>query len=163
MATVRDEKGRFIPGHESLSIKGKRPNFHGNSGSFKKGEERLVNNQFAVGNKANKTSFKKGLIPWNKDKGVILDRNEIERHREEYKLWRKSCYERDNYTCQKTGVSGGRLVVHHLNNFAEFPELRTAIDNGITLSDQSHREFHKLYGRKNNTKKQIDEFVGGVL
>ena len=35
---------------------------------------------------------------------------------------------------KKTGISGGELVVHHINNFADFPELRTAIDNGITLS-----------------------------
>lgn len=66
---------------------------------------------------------------------------------------------RDNYTCQATGQWGGRLVVHHINNFADFPELRMSISNGITLSDSSHREFHKKYGRRNNTREQLQEFL----
>jgi len=37
--------------------------------------------------------------------------------------------------------------------------LRFAIDNGITLSEQSHKEFHKIYGKENNTKKQLKEFL----
>lgn len=159
----RDEFGKFIKGHKSFSKKGKRPNFHGNSGSFKKGEERLIGNKFAKGNKPNKTSFKKGLIPWNKGMGGIGKLNELQRKWQQYKLWRKSCFERDNYTCQKTGISGGRLVVHHINNFAERDDLRFAIDNGITLLEQIHRKFHKLYGRKNNTKEQIEYFLNSEI
>jgi len=37
------------------------------------------------------------------------------------------------------------MEVHHILNFSEHPELRFAIDNGITLSQKSHREFHKLH------------------
>jgi len=77
----------------------------------------------------------------------------------EYRLWRESVFARDNWTCQKYGTKGGKLVVHHIKNFAEFPELRFAIDNGITLSDKAHREFHKKYGIKNNTKEQLEEFL----
>ena len=60
---------------------------------------------------------------------------------------------------KKTGISGGELVVHHINNFADFPELRTAIDNGITLSKKAHQDFHKIYGVRNNTKEQLEEFL----
>jgi hypothetical protein len=155
---IRDNKGKFVKGHKSIVKGGKRPKFHGNLGSFKKGESAWNKNTKGI-MKQNKTSFKKGIVPWNKDKGIIGKLNELQRHREEYRLWRISCFERDNYTCQKTKVSGGRLVVHHINNFAEKIELRFAIDNGITLSDKSHREFHKLYGRKNNTLEQILEFI----
>jgi hypothetical protein len=96
---------------------------------------------------------------WKGGKMKEYSENEQLRKSFEYKLWRKSCFERDNFTCQKTGQIGGRLVVHHINNFADFPELRLAIDNGITLSKESHIEFHKKYGKHNNTKEQLEEFL----
>ena len=67
--------------------------------------------------------------------------------------------ERDSFTCQKSGQKGGDLEVHHINNFADFPELRTSIENGITLSKQEHKNFHKKYGYKKNTKEQLIEFL----
>jgi len=77
----------------------------------------------------------------------------------EMKLWRDSCFARDGYTDQKTGIKGGKLTAHHIQNFSSYPELRFAIDNGITLSVESHRAFHKKYGIKNNTKEQLLEFL----
>ena len=77
----------------------------------------------------------------------------------EFRLWREAVFARDNWTCQKYGVRGGKLHPHHIQNFAQFPELRFAIDNGITLSDKAHKEFHKKYGRRNNTKEQLNEFL----
>ena len=102
--------------------------------------------------------FQKGQTPWNKGLGNSTE-NHIIRTSLDYILWRKSCFERDNFTCQKYGVSGGKLVVHHINNFADFPELRFAIDNGITLSEKAHKEFHKLYGNRKNTREQLIEFL----
>ncbi len=103
------------------------------------------------------------LLPKGKDhwnwKGGINPINDTIRKSLEVKLWRKACMERDNFTCQKTGIRGGELEVHHINNFASFPELRTSIENGITLSKDAHKEFHKIYGKKNNTKEQLDEFL----
>ena len=95
----------------------------------------------------------------NNYKGGITPINEKIRKSLEYKLWHEAVFTRDNWTCQKTGVRGGRLVTHHINNFADFPELRTSIENGITLSGRTHREFHKIYGRTNNTKEQLNEFL----
>lgn len=37
------------------------------------------------------------------------------------------------------------MEVHHIKNFSEFPELRFAIDNGITLCKQAHKKFHTIY------------------
>lgn len=99
----------------------------------------------------------KNKKPWNWT-GKTHENRRL-RNLVEYQLWRKACFERDNYTCQKTKISGGDLEVHHINNFADYPDLRLAIDNGITLSKKMHREFHKIYGNKNNTMEQIVEFL----
>lgn len=92
-------------------------------------------------------------------KGGITPINLKIRNSEEYRIWRKAVFARDNFTCQKTKISGGRLVCHHINNFADFPELQLAIDNGITLSKEEHIKFHSRYGNKNNTKEQLIEFL----
>lgn len=102
--------------------------------------------------------IKSGSFHWNW-KGGISTKQDKDRHNIEMVLWRKSCLERDNYTCQKTKIRGGNLQVHHINNFSQFPELRTSIENGITLSEKSHKEFHKKYGKQNNTKEQLEEFL----
>lgn len=95
------------------------------------------------------SSWKGGITPLN-----VKIRNSIEAN-----LWRKSCMERDNFTCQRCEIVGGNLNVHHINNFSEFLELRTSIENGITLCKNCHIEFHKKYGKKNNTKSQLEEFL----
>lgn len=92
-------------------------------------------------------------------KNGISSKNERIREGIEYRLWRESVFARDNWTCQKTKIRGEILHPHHIKNFSDYPELRFAINNGITLSEKAHREFHKKYGFKNNTKKQIKEFL----
>jgi transposase len=79
----------------------------------------------------------------------------------EYKLWVEAILKRDNYTCQKCGKRGKKLEVHHIFNWADYPELRYAIDNGITLCRECHREFHKQFGLRKNTKAQLEAFLKG--
>jgi hypothetical protein len=86
--------------------------------------------------------------------------NKLIRKSIEFRLWREAVYARDGWTCQKTGVKGGKLHPHHILNFSEYPDLRFAIDNGITLSEESHRNFHKKFGWKNNTREQLVDFLG---
>lgn len=79
---------------------------------------------------------------------------------EEYKHWRAEVYERDNYTCQCCGDDRGHnLNAHHLDGYNWCKEKRTEVDNGITLCETCHKEFHKLYGQGNNTKEQYEEFI----
>ena len=93
--------------------------------------------------------WKGGVTPINKKIRMSLD----------FSLWRKAIFERDNFTCQKCKVNGGDLHPHHIHNFADYPEIRFALDNGITLCEFCHRNFHKKYGNINNTKEQLEEYL----
>ena len=78
----------------------------------------------------------------------------------EYTKWREEVYKRDNYTCQRCGDNkGGNLVAHHLNGYDTFKEQRTEVNNGVTLCNVCHKEFHSLYGYGNNTKEQYEEWI----
>jgi len=86
----------------------------------------------------------------------------------EMRLWREAVFARDNWTCQKCNGRNGNgktiyLHSHHIHNFAEVIELRTSIENGITFCKECHRQFHKEYKWKNNTREQLEKFlkVGG--
>ena len=92
-------------------------------------------------------------------KGGITPENAKIRTSIEYRLWREAVFARDNWTCQKYGIKGGKLHAHHILDFSEHSELRTSISNGITLSDKAHKEFHKKYGKTNNTREQLEEFL----
>lgn len=66
----------------------------------------------------------------------------------EWKNWRKTVFERDNYICQKCGIKGGKLHPHH-----PFPVKRLIktifekyifdINNGITLCKNCHKLIHR--------------------
>lgn len=86
-------------------------------------------------------------------KGGISPLNERIRKSGAYQEWRKSVFERDDYTCQECKQRGGELHADHIKQFAYFPELRFVLSNGRTLCVNCHRQT-ETYGRnlliKNN-------------
>ena len=65
------------------------------------------------------------------------------RNTKEYNDWRKSVFERDNYTCQECKKKGVNLNAHHIYSFKKYPAKRYDLNNGKTLCVSCHRLVHK--------------------
>lgn len=109
----------------------------------------------------NKTHLKGELSPtW---KGGAL-RNGLFRNTFQYRDWHDFVLKRDCYVCQCCGNKNGnghkiQLHVHHIYNFADNETLRYDKDNGICLCKECHNYFHSIYGYRNTTKSQLEEFI----
>ena len=76
----------------------------------------------------------------------------------EYKDWRNKVFRKDSYICQISGQVGLELEAHHIINFSSNKKERLNIKNGITMSKDIHDLFHTIYGKRNNTLEQLEEF-----
>lgn len=72
--------------------------------------------------------------------------------------WRLEVYRRDKFKCQKCGCNK-KLNAHHILNHKTHKYLRHDVDNGVTLCESCHINFHKTYGYFNNTRDQINEYL----
>lgn len=88
----------------------------------------------------------------------------VERATHDYIAWRTAVFSRDNYTCSACGARNRpgvtvELHAHHINNWADYPEERYDIENGITLCSDCHYCFHSRYGKRFTKREQLDEFL----
>lgn len=101
--------------------------------------------------------------------GFKKSENSLARISCDYSTWRNSVFKRDNYTCQICGRhsmpgESVRLNAHHIENYSSNKDLRYDINNGITLCEKCHSvnndgSFHRVYGTKNNTREQLEEYI----
>jgi hypothetical protein len=73
----------------------------------------------------------------------------------------RSVYKKDSFKCsicKSEQKKSNRLEAHHLYNWTDFPYLRFEINNNITMCQECHIEFHKIYYKKNNHPLQFEEF-----
>lgn len=73
--------------------------------------------------------------------------------------WAKNIKARDGHKCRKPGCeSKENLHAHHIHNKADNPDIMYEAWNGITLCQYHHVEFHRRYGKSENTEEQLSEF-----
>lgn len=112
-------------------------------------------------NCASKLNSGKNHYKWDDNK---TDEERInKRNYPEYIDFVKRVLARDNYTCQCCGQIHGDLNVHHLNSYNWFEAGRTDPNNGITLCEKCHINFHLQYGKGDNTKEQFEEWIGHTV
>lgn len=126
---MRDNKGRFIKGSKTPDEwkRKRRDRMTGDKNPCKRPEIRRKLSQMFSGDSSH---FWKG--------GISKENHRI-RQTVEYKLWRESVFKRDDYTCVFCLEKGGKLQADHIKPFAQYPELRFAIDNGRTLCEECHK------------------------
>lgn len=78
-----------------------------------------------------------------------------------YKDWRNNVFKRDGYKCVICGYKKikNKIIPHHLNSWDKYIDERFDVNNGVTLCENHHIDFHKAYGYGNNTKEQFDEYL----
>ena len=107
-----------------------------------------------------RSKFERGENHPHYNPNITQEEREQERSYSEYKDWRKEVYERDNYTCQCCGDNKGHnLNAHHIYGYTEHKDLRTDVDNAVTLCEDCHKRYHKQYGYTNNNYKDFRTFL----
>lgn len=72
--------------------------------------------------------------------------------------WAKQVKDRDNYICQVCDKHWVSLNSHHMFSYDRFVDYRYDLNNGITLCTNCHDDFHRIYGKGNNTYFQFLQF-----
>lgn len=96
--------------------------------------------------KISHTRVKKGVAKKEQNpnwRGGISKNRKTEMATTQYKNWRTSVFERDDYTCCICGTRGGNLEAHHIVSWISNQTLRYDISNGQTLCRKCHIKTFK--------------------
>lgn len=87
------------------------------------------------------------IVHWDENNGIAETAHK--RISYKYRKWRETVLKRDGYKCTNCG-SSKKLNVHHIKEWAKYPNLRYDIENGKTLCEKCHKELHKRLRRASN-------------
>lgn len=99
----------------------------------------------------------KGEAHWSykKDRSTLAKRQE--RNDYAYQSWRKEVWVRDGFKCRIENVDcDGRIEAHHILGWAEYPELRYEVKNGITLC-------HAHHPKKRSEEARLSPYFQGMI
>lgn len=91
--------------------------------------------------------------------GGKASKNSVVRGSGEYSRWRMSIFYRDEFRCQICGVENSYLNAHHIYGFSEYIDLRFDLNNGISMCEDCHKNFHARYGRRNFGEIELMDFI----
>lgn len=119
------------------------------------GRQKTCGNRSIHCTKENNGNWKGGITP-----EAIAARTSMQ-----YSKWRYDALKKDHFTCQCCGRNKNiNKEVHHIYNFSNHEDKRFDVNNAITLCKECHsvtikNSFHDIYGTKNNTKEQLEEYI----
>ena len=76
---------------------------------------------------------------WIEDRNSVMEKHRL-RGTQEWKIWRESVFERDNYTCQECGITNVYLEPHHIVPIRSDCNKVFELTNGITLCRPCHQK-----------------------
>lgn len=136
-----DERKRKIGLANSIALKGRflgeySPHWKGGKPNFLKCCKKLSSYKYKYCGKHNFIKSRgKNHYRWTINRETVkYDR----RNDPEYKQWRIAIYKRDLYKCKINNSCNGRIEAHHILSWANYPELRYEVNNGITLCQAHH-------------------------
>ena len=88
----------------------------------------------------------------------IADRSKVRWRPFAVKVWSRSVIATCAF-CARCGTSSN-LHAHHADGWSANLLRRLDLTNGIALCVTHHREFHRQYGRQDNTQEQLHEYLG---
>ena len=66
---------------------------------------------------------------------------------------------RQEYHCIKCDTTAFKKEVHHIFNFYKYKDLRQSEYNLVMFCEDCHREFHAIYGNRQNNLEQFENFI----
>lgn len=164
----KGKKGLQVAWNKGISIKESHPQMGFKKGNKLSHNEKSRATQFKKdAHPSPQTEFRKGHTPWakgkipsaetrvrmsenvaNRKRGFqhylwIEDRTQLKKDNRRgdsaYGEWRKQTWTRDNFKCRIADENcSGKIEAHHILGWAEYPELRYQLNNGITLCHAHH-------------------------